>query len=286
MTVSSSFLNEPNWLRTWVHRLLCILLVLACANVLYLLRRDSYDFHVGPVHLLAHGFFKPTLIFYTIFILAILVKRTARRSEGLPAFKPGHLVLLLAAIGVGWFFATSDINPIYDEWNYRGFSRDLDGHVWTLFVTPQFSSWYRPLGFLSLWMDSHIFGDHLWGYHLQNIVWHLVNAYLAWVLALRLRLSESVAGWAAILFACAAVTYEPIMWPSARFDLLAMAFTAIALIAAIDYLAQGKAVSVMVTTISYVLAVISKESGYAFPILLVPIVFLVGRSWRDNLRRI
>src|SRR5579864_3167755 len=203
--------------------------------------QNGYDLRIGPLQLVAHGLFKPLLILNGVFILSFLFRKPREILRAAPTLSWRAPIAVIAVLVVVLFGFSFTVNPLYDEWNYRGLSSGFKtvGDLARLFASPQFTAWYRPLGFLSLWVDYHLFHQHLWGYHLQNTCLHLVNALLAFILSRRLGLSPAVARWAALLFSAAAVTYEPVMWPSARFDLLAMMFTGLSLIAFIDFLNHG-----------------------------------------------
>ena len=262
--------------------LLSSAVVIAAVNVVYVLTQNGYDLSLGPLHLEAHGLFKPLLILNGVFILSFLLREP---REILPAAStltgraPIAVVAILVVVVFGFSFT---VNPLYDEWNYRALSSGLKtiGDLGRLFTSPQFSAWYRPLGFLSLWVDYHLFHEHLWGYHLQNACLHAVNALLAFNLSRRFGMSAAVAPWAALLYLTAAVTYEPVMWPSARFDLLAMMFTGLSLIAFADFLSHGSPPKLALALGWYSLAVLSKESGYALPVLAAVLAF----DWAMNAR--
>jgi hypothetical protein len=247
-----------------------VIVTVSAINLAYLAWFDSYDFRIGPLHLVAHGFFKPLLILGMSFYLAILTREPEAEPPP-PAHSARWMWVTLAAISVFWFAMTAAINPLYDEWNYRQFSHDI--HVSELFTSSQLNAWYRPLGFFSLWIDSKIFGGQLWGYHLQNLGWHLANAVLVLLFARRVGLSEPAAQWGAILFAGASSCYEAVMWPSSRFDLMAMTFVSLALIWSIDYLRSDGERLLGGIMFAYTLALLCKESGYAFPILLLPVAW-------------
>ena len=94
------------------------------------------------------------------------------------------------------------VNPLYDEWNYRGrVPRIPAWRVWLIFSFRRYIGvWYRPWGFVSLWLDHALFHDHVWAYHLQNLLLHFGNAFLATLLARRLGLTQFAARWAGVLF--------------------------------------------------------------------------------------
>ncbi len=256
------------------NRLLTGCVAAAAANVVFLLVRQTYDVRLGPLHLAAHGLFKPLLILNGAFLLAILLRKPAGTApaNGLGAKASLGAIAVASAIA---FALSLSANPLSDEWNYRGLSAvyATAGRLAGLFVSPQFAAWYRPLGFISLWLDHFAFGEHVWAYHLQNVLLHIANAVLAFLLASRLGLARMAAQWAAGLYLAAAVTYEPVMWPAARFDLLATMFTLLALIASINFLrgpflSKGGQSWLWIGLACYALALLSKESGYAFPVLL------------------
>ncbi len=268
-----------------LHQLFVAIVVAAAANVLILLALGgSYDTRLGPLHFVAHGLFKPLLILNGAFLLALLFGNP-RDPEGSPRPAPSVIapaaLAMLAALALLLSFT---VNPLYDEWNYRGLSSTYQGlgDLAHLFVSKQIGVWYRPVGFVSLWLDYALFHQHVWAYHFQNILLHFANAFLVSILARRLGLIQIAARWAGALFLAASITYEPAMWPSARFDLWAMFFTALALLASLDYLAGQTRGRLWLALACYALAVGSKESGYAFPVLLV----LLAINQRFDLRRL
>lgn len=252
-----------------LHKLLLAIVLAAAANVVFLMAHGGvYDFRIGFLHLVAHGAFKPLLILNGAFLLAVLTGRPRPLESGRAAgAQAPALLAALAALALTLSFA---VNPLYDEWNYRGLSSTyptLSG-VAHLFVSSQIGVWYRPLGFVSLWLDRALFHEHVWAYHFQNVLLHFANALLAALLARRLGLTQFAARWAGALFLTAAITYEPVMWPSARFDLWAMLFTASALLASARFLTGHGRIALAAALVCYALAVCSKESGYAYPALL------------------
>ncbi|MEI9813078.1 MAG: hypothetical protein WDO18_10605 [Acidobacteriota bacterium] len=140
----------------WLDRALSALVVLAAINVAYLSWFSSYDFRLGPIHFVSHGFFKPMLILHTAFFLCVLLRRAPEVDD---AAAPGWWKWALAAIGVFWLVLTIPVNATFDEWNYRGYSTEIGGLAGAakLLVTKQWDAWYRPVGFLSLWLDRQVF---------------------------------------------------------------------------------------------------------------------------------
>lgn len=256
-----------------IHKVLLAALFAAAVNIVFLMAHGgSYDLGVGLLH--AQNAFKPLLILNGIFLLTVLAAK--RPMAGISDFYP-RLLILLIALAAGVMAFSFVVNPLYDEWNYRGYSSTHDSlaGLLHLFASSQIGVWYRPIGFVSLWLDYALFHQHVWAYHFQNVLLHAANCYLVFLLARRLGLTETAARWSGALFLTGAITYEPVMWPSARFDLWAMLFTLAALLASARFLTGAGRVTLAGALSCYALAVASKESGYAFPILLA----VMAVSW-------
>jgi len=85
------------------------------------------------------------------------------------------------------------------------------------------STVYRPLVTLS-WMLNYVgFGneDRALGYHVFNLVMHLINVVLAWLLILSITRKELAAFWAAAIFAVHPVNSEAVTNIAALADLMA-----------------------------------------------------------------
>ena len=90
---------------------------------------------------------------------------------------------------------------------------------------------YRPLVTLSYFLDYAVWRDRPLGYHLQNLLWHLLAVLLAGAAALRLTRERRTALLAAALLAVHPVTTEAVNAVSFREDLLAGALMLAGLLA-------------------------------------------------------
>lgn len=102
-------------------------------------------------------------------------------------------------------------------------SATMDEHASGVWWTPQgVLPFYRPLGVLTFAVEYVVWGMRPFGYHLTNLVLHLLCTFLTWRLACRL-----FGGWiplaAATIFAIHPVHSEAVLWISGRFDLLVCA---------------------------------------------------------------
>lgn len=79
---------------------------------------------------------------------------------------------------------------------------------------------YAPLTILSFLADFQIWGMNPFGYHLSNIILHLINTILVCTLIRRLTGSEFIAMTTAALFMVHPVQVESVVWISSRKGLL------------------------------------------------------------------
>jgi tetratricopeptide (TPR) repeat protein len=151
-------------------------------------------------------------------------------------------VLLAAALAavalayssvLGGGFVWDDHHLIED----RAAVREL-GAPWTYFAgsfwdQPEQRSagvFYRPLVTLSYALDHRLWRGHPFGFHLTNLLLHLVCVALVWALALRSGAPPLAAGLAAALFGTLPRLTESVAWISGRTDLMACLFVLAALL--------------------------------------------------------
>lgn len=269
------------------------LVVCAGFNLVAVAVLGGYDHRFWFVHLIAHDAFKPQQLLVAALVIALilrphLVNNPAGPAEGVYAKR--RLAFLLA-VPVILYLPSVGINFEHHDWNHVHITGAIRGikPLLALFTHAQGDGFYRPLGFVSLWIDNLIFGPQAWGYHLQSIGLHLLNVVLAYRLFRRLNINPRTSSWAAALVAIASVFAEPVIWPAARFDLLATTFVMAALGSSLDYLRDpngGKtrlAGAAGFTT----LGILSKEIAYAVPVIVLYLIATapVWELRRPSLRR-
>ncbi len=158
--------------------------------------------------------------------------------DGAPATRfatPATLILLLIAVAL--VHIPTLFNPFFiDDYVYIETVKNLDvPKLIDIFTTSTMGEeaagvwwtpegvlpFYRPIGEMIFALDYAIWGLRPVGYHLTNLLLHLLCTVLVWRLARRLFEME---GWAivvAIVFALHPIHNEAVAWISGRFDLLA-----------------------------------------------------------------
>ncbi len=154
-------------------------------------------------------------------------------------------------------------------------------HLRALFTAGAGDGFFRPIGGVSLALDSIWASFDPVRWHVAGLALHLVNTILVGCLALSLGATRRIAAFAAMLFGIHGTRPEAVVWIAARFDLLATLFVLAGLLAFIrayrregyeSYVSQVGALACMV------LAVWSKESAYVFPLLALLCSFWIGQG--------
>lgn len=147
---------------------------------------------------------------------------------------------------------------------------------------------YRPLAALSFALNYHFSGLDPMPYHLVNIVGHLVNTAMLFLLLRLIVRSDVVAGLATLFFAIHPRNVEAVTWIASRSNVLFMFFFLAGFLCHLRVRQGGKAGLVFAagSAAAYALAVLSKEMAITYPAVLLLFDVVFGWPWeRKTLRR-
>lgn len=186
-----------------------------------------------------------------------------RRQRTLPnprwwflAFPLGALVVFALTLNAGW---------VSDDFEAIALAKSPDG-LQRIFSETLGGSVYRPLFFLSFWLEHHVWGGWEPGYHLTNVLLHGLNAGVLWLLFRRWRLATWAAWLGALWFLVYPAHHESVTWLSGRTDVLATTGVLLALWCFENLsLRRWHRWGLVGAT---VLALLTKEIGLAIPLLL------------------
>lgn len=178
----------------------------------------------------------------------------------------GALILITAAA----FFRTVHFYLLSDDFillKYANRHPDLRA----LFTTGGGDGFFRPVGYISL------AANFLWAsldpaiWHGSAVMLHIVNVLLVFVLSLKIGASRISAFLTASLFAIHGSRPEAVVWIASHFDRVSTFFVLCGIILFIRSLEQIKHTAIyrILSLACMVLAVLSKESAYTFPLLLL-----------------
>lgn len=229
-----------------------------------------------------------------------MVTGSAYQGTGMKSFlrSPFLIFLLLTLAGllvyanaIGHPFVHDDVvfiqqNTSIGRWDNIGeaFSRPGVPLQSLKLTTP----YYRPVLEIFYRAEYALWGMHPAGFHLFNIVLHVLNAFLVYCLALGWRLKRGWAFAAALLFLVHPLQSEAVACVSGISNLVVAFFF---LLGFVGYLkarqAEGRSWGVWTAVAlgSFVFALFSKEQAVAFPVCVLLYEFLQGPGQRRGFAR-
>lgn len=150
--------------------------------------------------------------------------------------------------------------------------------TWMDIITPDGSIYYRPLVNLSYWLDFQLWGMDATFMHLENIVVHLLNVFLVFLIASRLTITSGIISLpvlSALLFGLHPINSESVNWIAGRTDVYAGLFVFIAVYCLIRSVQeQSTRFAFLAFGVAFV-GVLAKETA----IMFIPAAFLATIYW-------
>jgi len=136
------------------------------------------------------------------------------------------------------------------------------------FTTFHAGNWH-PLTWLSLMMDSQLFGVNPMGFHLENVVLHALNTSLLFILLTAMTGARWRSAFVAACFALHPLHVESVTWISERKDVLSVLFFLITLIFYTVYVKQSKCRMYFYSLAAFALGLMAKPMLVTTPVLLL-----------------
>ena len=162
------------------------------------------------------------------------------------------------------------------------------GNVWRIFTT-FFLGNYHPFVLLSFGVDQLLFQEQPDGYHFHNLILHLINTYLVYVICSQIFTSrEKTAAIVALLFAIHPLHVESFAWIAGRKDLLYTLYFLLALITYLFYVKSSNKINYYLTLLLFLFSLFSKGQAVTFPLVMLLLDYLTGRkfTWKVLLEKV
>jgi Flp pilus assembly protein TadD len=231
----------------------------------------------------------------------------ARRSSALrpkPASQPSirqwclsHENLAFLAISIFWVFALywnaigapflyDDLdqilnNPSLANWHSFAHRFLLAPVTFTTDFRGPGGISYRPLYWITLALDRHIWQLNPTGFHFTNLFLHIANGFLGFRLLRRLHISLAIAASTSLLWLALPIHTEAVAWISGRAYSLSTLFLLLSLLLATQYLRTNKPFSLILYFLTSIAALLSHELG----LLVLPLTLLIAYVAPDVKRR-
>jgi tetratricopeptide (TPR) repeat protein len=186
-----------------------------------------------------------------------------------------HIVSIILLTSIFYYPAlTNDFTWDDDDYILNNFSiQRAEGlkDIWFGHKTPQ----YYPVVFTSFWIEYHLWGARPLGYHIVNLLFHILNALL--IYALLSKLYRPIALPAALIFALHPVHVETVAWITERKNIYAALFYLLAVFNYIRFHESNRKRDYVSSFLCFALALLSKSITVTF--VMVPLLI---RWWQHQ----
>ena len=149
------------------------------------------------------------------------------------------------------------------------------GTIWSWPSLIEREKHYWPLTYTTFWLEHKIWGLEPAGYHIVNVLLHLLNSLLLWRLLLRLAVPGA---WvAAAVFAVHPLHVESVAWIIERKDLLSGLFYLTAVLVWLQFLQQPRPWRHALALLLFAAGMLSKSI-----VVTLPVGLLILKWWKDG----
>lgn len=191
------------------------------------------------------------------------------------------------------FTSTAYIHTFHNGWTTwdddvyvtdNHFIRDITAENLVAIWTKSFNGSYLPLTLMSYMVDYAIGGYNPAVYHTINLLFHIINVVLVYVISVRLSNGSHLTGFVvALIFGIHPMHVESVAWISGRKDMVSGMFFLLSVIAYLNYIQQAQQKGLVLSFIFFTLALYSKITVVMLPFVLILLDIYIGRTWRWNL---
>jgi protein O-mannosyl-transferase len=192
---------------------------------------------------------------------------------------------VLLYLRTAWFGFTSldDVHLIVINKGYLADWRNIPLAFKTDVFWRPAGAYYRPLLNLSYMLDAVWGGDRAWAYHMGNIFWHTLGSCLVFALLAGLGTRRSLSLLFSLAFALHPALVQAVAWIPGRNDILLGVFFVSSVLALVNYCRQWKAVWLALHLFFFALALFTKETAVALPVIaLAYLCLLVPKTRLSN----
>ena len=144
------------------------------------------------------------------------------------------------------------------------------------------SNAFRPLQNLTFWIDTQLFGFNPFGYHLTNLLLHIICSLMIMKYTFLISKKRSASFLIASVFAIHPFSMMTIAWIPGRGDLLLLLFGTMFLIGIQHLNHKSSHKNLLLIALSLFLALLSNETAYVLVPLAVLLTFIRKIKWEKN----
>ncbi len=143
----------------------------------------------------------------------------------------------------------------------------LNGIMWA-FTTFDASNWH-PLTWISLMLDWQLFGLKAGGFHMTNMLLHMANTLLLFLVLKKMTGSVYRSGFVALFFAIHPLHVESVAWVAERKDVLSTLFWLLTMWAYAGYVRRGSSLWYVAGVLFFAAGLLAKPMLVTLPFVLL-----------------
>lgn len=185
-------------------------------------------------------------------------------------------VIYYRALSYGFIVNWDDAGYILNNPYIKDFSLKSIAEIFSSFYLYN----YHPITTLTYSIEYAIVGENAAMYHFNNVLLHLINTYLVFLLSLKVfRQHKFAAFLVAALFTLHPMHVESVAWISQRKDLMYAMFYVLALLNYCKYLETKELKFFIYTAVLFLFSCLSKSAAVTLPVLLFAFDFYFNRKF-------
>ena len=183
-----------------------------------------------------------------------------------------YIFLTLVTLAVFWQvnhfgFINVDDQVFVTENSHVHSGITLEGIRWA-FSTSYTNIWH-PLTFLSFMLDYQLYGQNAGGYHVTNLIFHILSALLLFWLFNRMTGEIWKSAFVAALFALHPNQVEAVAWVSGRKDVLSAFFWMLTLCLYLHYTEKPSIQRYLLVLLCFACGLMSKSMVVTLPMIMI-----------------
>ena len=196
-----------------------------------------------------------------------------------------YIVLAFVTLAVYWQvnqydFVNLDDHVYVTQNSYIQSGINLEGIRWAFSTT--YAEFWHPLTWLSLMLDYQFFGLNAGGYHMTNLMLHILSTLLLFWLFNRMTGAIWKSAFVAALFALHPLHVESVAWTAERKDVLSAFFWMLTLCLYVYYTEKPAAIRYLLVLFSFVCALMSKPMVITLPVVMILLDYWPLRRFKSH----
>ena len=183
-----------------------------------------------------------------------------------------YVIFVVVTLAVYWQVHQFDFVDL-DDFVYVSENLNIQSGItpesvrWTFSTTH--ADFWHPLTWLSLMFDYQLYGLNAGGYHLTNLILHILSTLLLFWLFHRMTHEIWKSAFVAAFFALHPLHVESVAWVSERKDVLSAFFWMLTLCCYVYYTEKPLIKRYLLVLVSFVLALMSKPMVVTLPVIMI-----------------